>query len=83
MESIIIGLLNNPIFSGYLDLVFLCCSIYFLGKINALEDKVTRCEFDQKDDIKDIKDKITKIENNIATINQNIIELAGCRLWNA
>lgn len=80
MENIIVSLLNNPIFSGYLDLVFLCCSVYLLAKTTALEEKVIRCEFDQKDDIKDIKDKITKIENNISTINQNIIELAGGRL---
>jgi len=76
MENIIVNLLNNPVFSGYLDLVFLCCSVYLYSKTNALEEKITRCEFEQKDDIKDIKDKITKIENNIATINQNIIELA-------
>lgn len=76
MENIIVNLLNNPIFSGYLDLVFLCSCIYLYAKIIALEEKLIRCEFSEKDDIKDIKDKITKIENNIAMINQNIIELA-------
>jgi len=80
METIIAGLISNPVFSGYLDLGFLCSLIYLLAKVNSLEEKVTKCEFDQKDDIKDIKDKITKIENNISTINQNIIELAGGRL---
>lgn len=76
MENIIISLLNNPVFSGYLDLVFLCTSVYLFSKANSLEEKIAKCEFDQKDDIRDIKDKITKIENNISTINQNIIELA-------
>ena len=80
METIIAGLISNPVFSGYLDLGFLCALIYLLSKYNSLEEKVIKCEFDQKDDIKDIKDKITKIENNISTINQNIIELAGGRL---
>ena len=76
MESILINLLNNPLFSGYLDLIFLSVNIYLLAKLNVLEEKIARCEFDEKDDIKEIKDKITKIENNISTINQNIIELA-------
>ncbi len=57
-------------------MVFLCCSVYLLAKVSSLEEKLEKNEFDQKDDIKDIKDKITKIENNISTINQNIIELA-------
>lgn len=76
MESILINLLNNPLFSGYLDLIFLSVNIYLLAKLNILEEKIARCEFDEKDDIKEIKEKITKIENNISTINQNIIELA-------
>lgn len=76
MEHIIFSLLDNPIVAGYLDLIFLCLFIYLLLKYNALEEKVSRCEFEEKDDIRDIKDKITKIENNISTINQNIIELA-------
>ncbi len=76
MENILVGLLNNPIFSGYLDMVFLCSLMYLFAKVNALDEKLSKCEFDQKDDIKDIKDKITKIENNISLINQNIIELA-------
>ncbi|MCQ2957382.1 MAG: hypothetical protein MJ180_00605 [Candidatus Gastranaerophilales bacterium] len=80
METILAGLMTNPVFSGYLDLGFLCALIYLMAKVNALEEKLAKCEFDQKDDIKDIKDKITKIENNISTINQNIIELAGGRL---
>lgn len=76
MESIIVGLLSNPMFASYLDLVFVCLAVYFFVKINALDEKLMLFEYEQKDDIKDIKDKITKIENNVATINQNIIELA-------
>ena len=76
MENILAGIFNNPIIAGYLDVMFLCSLIYLLAKVNALDEKVSKCEFDQKDDIKDIKDKITKIENNISLINQNIIELA-------
>ena len=76
MENLILGLLNNPMFASYLDLVFVCCSVYFFVKINALDEKLIHFEYEQKDDIKDIKDKITKIENNVAMINQNIIELA-------
>ena len=76
MENIILGILNSPTYSGYLDLVFICACVYLLVKNKALEEKIQRCEFDQKDDIKDIKDKITKIENNISIINQNVIELA-------
>jgi len=76
MENIILGILSSPVYSGYLDLVFICTIIFLWGKTNALEEKVAKAEFDRKDDIKDIKDKITKIENNISIINQNIIELA-------
>lgn len=76
MENILLGILNNPVYSGYLDVCFLCAIVYLWVKGNALEEKFMRAEFDRKDDIKDIKDKITKIENNISTINQNIIELA-------
>ena len=76
MENIILGILNNPVYSGYLDILFLCAIVYLWVKANALEEKFLRSEFDRKDDIKDIKEKITKIENNISTINQNIIELA-------
>ena len=47
-----------------------------IAAAHILEEKIARCEFDEKDDIKEIKEKITKIENNISTINQNIIELA-------
>ena len=80
MENVILEILNSPAYSGYLDLIFICSCIYFFVKTNALEEKVVRCEFDRRDDIKDIKEKITKIENNISTINQNIVELAGGRL---
>ena len=76
MESILLNLLNNPVFSGYMDLIFLSVNIYLLAKLNILEEKIARCEFDEKDDIKEIKEKITSIENSISTINQNIIELA-------
>lgn len=76
MENLILGLLSNPMFASYLDLIFLCCAVYFFAKINALDEKLMHFEYEQKDDIKDIKDKITKIENNVALINQNIIELA-------
>ncbi len=76
MENILLSILNNPVYSGYLDILFLCSVIYLWVKCNSLEEKFLRAEFDRKDDIKDIKDKITKIENNISTINQNIIELA-------
>lgn len=76
MESILLGILNNPVYSGYLDILFLCTIVYLWVKENALEEKFLRAEYDRKEDIKDIKDKITKIENNISIINQNIIELA-------
>ena len=76
MENIILGILNNPVYSGYLDVFFLCALVYLWVKGKSLEEKFLRAEFDRKDDIKDIKDKITKIENNISIINQNIIELA-------
>lgn len=76
MENIILGILNNPVYSGYLDIFFLCALVYLWVKGKALEEKFLRAEFDRKDDIKDIKDKITRIENNISIINQNIIELA-------
>ena len=76
MENIIVSILNNPLYSGYLDLLFLCAIVYLWVKGNSLDEKVERCEFDQKDDIRDIKEKITSIENNISAINQNLIELA-------
>ena len=76
MENVILGILNNPVYSGYLDLLFICSIIYLWVKGTSLDEKVERCQFDQKDDIKDIKEKITNIENNISTINQNLIELA-------
>ena len=76
MEQIILGILSNPVYAGYLDIFFLCALVYLWVKGNALEERFLRAEFDRKDDIRDIKDKITKIENNISTINQNIIELA-------
>ena len=49
MENIIIGLLSNPVFSGYLDLIFLCCAVYFFVKINTLDEKLVHFEYEQKD----------------------------------
>ena len=61
MENILLGILNNPAYSGYLDILFLCAIIYLWVKSGALEEKFLQAEFDHKDDIKDIKEKITKI----------------------
>ena len=76
MEVIISSILNNPLFSGYLEIIFICAIVFFTTKIRQIEEKFAKYESDQKDDIKDIKDRIISIENNIAKINQNILELA-------